>query len=98
MRTLTVWLMVFCVGLFVLGCQPADTSTPSVDFPQPVVTPEELGEEAPAEGEEAAEEAPAEGEEAAEEAPAEGEEAAEEAPAEGEMAPEGEAPAEKPAE
>ncbi len=98
MKTLTAWLMVLCVGLFVFGCQPADTSAPAPDIPEPVVTDAEMGMEAPAEGEEAAEEAPAEGEEAAEEAPAEGEEAAEEAPAEGEKAPEGEAPAEKPAE
>jgi len=97
MRSLTTWLMVLCVGLFVFGCQPADTSAPPPEVPEPVVGPEEMGMEG-AEGEEAAEEAPAEGEEAAEEAPAEGEEAAEEAPAEGEEAPEGEAPAEKPAE
>ena len=93
MRTLSVCLMLLCVGLFFLGCQPADTSSPAPSIPQPVVGAEDMEEEAAVEGEEA----PAEGEEAAEEAPAEGEEAAEEAPAEDAPA-EGEAPAEKPAE
>ncbi|HUT95611.1 MAG TPA: hypothetical protein VMY37_39510 [Thermoguttaceae bacterium] len=82
MRTLSVWLMLLCVGLFVLGCQPADTSAPPSNVPAPVVGEEEMEVET-VEGEEA---------------PAEGEAAAEEAPAEGAKAPEGEAPAEKPAE
>ena len=75
--------MLLCVGLFVLGCQPADTSSPvPSNAPEPVMAEEEMEVETVE----------------AEEAPAEGEKAAEEAPAEGEKAAEGEAPAEKPAE